>query len=153
LELDFIFTQYFDVILSSSPIPRTKQYLQTRIPASTTLYRGPTRDSAPIAFCVTAPDRSLSMLWVDPSYRNRGLGSLVAENRLLGANGMLRRQWNHPQRGAEKEISASVKAERARFMWSHADVDEKNTGSRKVCEGVGGVRGWTVVWIRVGVQF
>lgn len=94
------------------------------------------------------------MLWVDPDYRNQGIGSLVAENRLLGATGMLRRWWDHPipQRGAAEEISASAKTERARSMWSHADVDEKNTGSRKVCEGLGGVRGWTVVWIRVDVE-
>jgi ribosomal protein S18 acetylase RimI-like enzyme len=154
LEVDAIFTQHFDVILSSSSIPRNKQYLQTRIPASTAVYRGSSRDNAPIAFSVTAPDRSLSMLWVDPGYRNRGLGSWVAEDRLVGPYGMLEREWDdaRDRHGAEKEISGSWKAEGTRFMWSHADVDVKNTGSRRICEGLGGTKGWTVVWIRVEVE-
>jgi len=154
LQLDTIFKQHFDVILSSSPIPRTKQYLQTRISASTALYERSTRDSPPIAFCVTAPDRSLSMLWVDPCYRQRGLAIWIAENRLLGTNGMTSRELEnaHPQGGAKEEISASLKAAGAQLMWSHADVDVKNTGSRKVCERLGGVRGWTVVWIRVEIE-
>jgi len=121
------------------------------MPGSTALYPGSTRDIAPIAFSVTAPDRSLSMLWVDPGYRKRGLGSWVAEARLAGPYGMLKREWDdaHDQHGAEKEIPAFGKA---KLLWSQADVDVKNTGSRRICEGLGGVSGWTVVWIRVETE-
>jgi hypothetical protein len=67
---------------------------------------------------------------------------------------MLEREWDdaRDRHGAEKEISGSWKAEGTRFMWSHADVDVKNTGSRRICEGLGGTKGWTVVWIRVEVE-
>ena len=120
------------------------------IPPSTALSRSAIRDSAPIAFGMTAPDRSISMLWVDPGYRNIGLGTWVAENCLLSAHAVLKREWNHRRGTKTKEyISSSGKVGGARFMWSYADVDIKNTGFRRICERLGGVRGWTVVWLRV----
>lgn len=79
VEIDSIYPQQFDLILSSSSIPRTRQYLQTRLPSSTALYLTPKRDD-PVAFCVTAPDRSLSTLWVDQEIVTADLARWSHEN-------------------------------------------------------------------------
>jgi ribosomal protein S18 acetylase RimI-like enzyme len=148
-----IFTQDFDLILSSSAIPRTKRYLETRILSSTALYRSNTRDSAPIAFCITAPDRSLSTLWVDPCYRGRGLGKYVARQRLLGSNGMLRQSLGtrNRQSGVGEFLIQSGNAGITSSNWSHADIAANNIGSKKICDWLGGISGWTVVWVKVSI--
>ena len=136
-EVDTIYPQHFDVILSSSSIPRTKHYLSTRIPASTALYRSNTRDIDPIAFCLTAPDRSLSTLWVNPNYRGFGLGKFVARQRLLGPNGMLSRGVVIPRGGGNEEVSEWGEAAITWLKWSHADIAENNAGSRADLRMVG----------------
>ena len=150
-EFDTIYTQHFEVIQASSSIPRTDHYLNTRIPASTALYRSSIRDIDPIAFCVTAPDRSLSTLWVNPNYRGFGLGKAVARARLLGPNGMLSRPVAISRGGENDEVAETGERDIAWLKWSHADVEENNTASRRICEWLGGKIHWIVVWIRVGV--
>jgi hypothetical protein len=135
VEIDRIYPQHFDLILSSSSIPRTRQYLQTRIPSSTALYLNSKRDR-PLAFCVTAPDQSLSTLWVDPAFRSRGLGKKVARERLLGPNGMIQ------CRNFDFDHTLGM-------GWSHADIAADNSGSRRICEWLGGKEAWKVVWIRI----
>jgi hypothetical protein len=135
VEISSIYPQHFDLIISSSSIPRTRQYLQTRIPSSTALYLNSKRDT-PLAFCVTAPDQSLSTLWVDPVFRNRGFGKKVARERLLGPNGMIQcRNFDF-----DHEL---------RTGWSHADIAADNSGSRRICEWLGGKGAWNVVWLRI----
>lgn len=153
IQISTIFKKHFDVIIASSSIPRTESYLETRIPASTALYRSNTMNGDPIAFCVTAPDRSLSTLWVDPCHRGRGLGKFVARQRLLGPNGMLRQIFNtrNHRSGVERFPTQPGKAGITSLNWSHADIAINNNGSRKICEWLGGIRGWNVVWARVRV--
>jgi hypothetical protein len=101
---------------------------------------------------VTAPDRSLSTLWVDPSYRSRSLGKLVARQRLISSNGMLEQASRGIQGcGYEKDLSEPGKAENATLKWSHADIAQNNTGSRRICEWLGGKSRWMVFWARVRI--
>jgi len=149
-ELDAIHTQHFDVIASTSQILRTKRYLQTRLSASTALYVGKSQDSPPVAVCITAPDRSLSTLWVNPDYRGRGFGKFIARERLIGPNGMFcakRSQWTR----TESQAELRGKVEESEVCWSHADLLESNAESRKVC-GWLGKEGWDTVWMRVEVR-
>ena len=153
-EIDAIYTQHFDVIMSTSSIPRTKAYLQTRIAASTALYSDKSRDSTPpVAFCITAPDSSISTLWVDPAYRCRGLGKFIARERLLGPNGMFSSICSTSEMGKKENVAAAKVEEvsEKNCRWSHADVLESNIESRKICEWFG-VQGWDTVWMRVEVR-
>jgi hypothetical protein len=140
-EFDTILSQHSEMMLSTSSLPRTSQYLETRISASTALYRNSNRDKPPMAFCITAPDRSMAALWVDPAYRGLGLGKLVGRKRLLGKDGML--VIPSTARFGDQEDGMNG--------LSHADVAEDNTASRRVCEWLGGKIGWNTVWIRVEV--
>jgi hypothetical protein len=142
-EFDTILSQHSEMMLSTSSLPRTSQYLETRISASTALYRNSDRDKPPMAFCITAPDRSMAALWVDPSYRGQGLGKSVGRNRLFGKDGMLAIPSSPGVRlGGQEDGKNGL---------SHADVAEDNTASRRVCEWLGGKIGWNTVWIRVEV--
>jgi hypothetical protein len=139
LEIDTIRPQHFDLILSSSSIPRTRHYLQTRIPSSTALYRNSNPNTPPSAFCVNAADRCLSTLWVDPLFRNRGLGKMVTRERLLGPGGMI----PCPSHTMGSELEKG---------WSHADIASDNVGSRKICEWLGGKEMWKVIWINIEMR-
>jgi len=150
-ELDTIHTQHFDVIASTSTILRTKAYLQTRISASTALYPDKARDRPPVAVCISAPDRSLSTLWVDPDYRGRGLGKFIARERLFGPNGTLCAKCSQWAEGEEDTELGRDEEPSEVCCWSHADFVESNTESRKVC-GWLGVDGWDTVWMRVEVR-
>ena len=141
-EFDTILSQHSEMMLSTSSLPRTSQYLETRISASTALYRDSHRDKPPIAFCITSPDRSMAALWVDPTYRGLGLGKLVGRNRLFGKNGMLL----VPSSSSSTGLGSTTK-----HGLSHADVTENNTASRRVCEWLGGNIAWNTVWIRVEI--
>ena len=145
IRVDTLFPQHFDLVLASSPIPRTKEYLSTRISVSTALYSGNAKCREPIAFCITAPDRSLSTLWVDQSYRSVALGKYVAHRRLTGEMGLLNPTADRDDRS--KPAAAVAQG----GNWSHADIAEDNIGSKKICEWLGGEPGWSVVWIRVPV--
>jgi hypothetical protein len=136
IAIDTIQPQHFDLILSSSSIPHTRHYLQTRISSSTALYRNSGPNTTPIAFCVNAADRCLSTLWVDPAFRNRGLRKMVTRERLLGPGGMIPCPSHTMGSGLEKG-------------WSHADIAADNAGSRRLCEGLGGKETWKVIWIRI----
>lgn len=146
-ELDTIYPKHFDLVLASSPILRTKEYLLTRIPVSTALYRDKSRLSDPLAFCVTAPDKSISILWVDPSFRGLGIGKFVAYHRLVGEGGML-----------DSRIHVGTSTfkfygdKNSDILWSHADIAEDNISSKKMCESLGGVAHWSSVWIRVQIS-
>jgi hypothetical protein len=154
-EVDTIYPQHIPTLLSSSPFARSGKYLETRITSSSALYSSPSRDKPPIAFCINAPDGSLSMLWVDRGYRACGLGTYVARYRLAGANGMLRhispsKDRPAPPSGARDVPWAawrnSIKC--GEIEWSHADIAEDNIASRKICKALGAVQGWKTVWIR-----
>jgi hypothetical protein len=137
--IDTIRPQHFDLILTSSSIPRTRHYLQTRISSSTALYRNSNINTPPIAFCVNAADRSLSTLWVDPAFRNRGLGKMVTRERLLGPGGMI----PCPSHTTGSELEKG---------WSHADIAADNAGSRRLCEGLRGKETWKVIWIWIRIE-
>lgn len=142
-EFDTILSQHSEMMLSTSSLPRTSQYLETRISGSTALYRQADRNKPPMAFCITAPDRSMAALWVDPAYRGQGLGKLVGRKRLFGKDGMLVIPSSTAARFGDLEDGING--------LSHADVAEDNTASRRVCEWLGGKIGWNTVWIRVEV--
>lgn len=145
-QIDTIYLHHFDLVLASSPIPRTKEYLRSRIPVSTALYHDESRSRDPVAFCVTAPDKSLSILWVDPSCRSQGVGRYVAYHRLSGNMGVVNALSSETVEGLETEIGKGEMD-----GWSHADIAEDNAASRRICDWLGGIKGWTVVWIRVHI--
>jgi hypothetical protein len=53
--------------------------------------------------------------------------------------------------GGNDEVAESGERDIAWLKWSHADIGENNTASRRICEWLGGKIRWIVVWIRVGV--
>ncbi|KAJ5885038.1 hypothetical protein N7495_009548, partial [Penicillium taxi] len=134
-----------DLVQSRTHIPRSRAQLST-MPGVAIYYDPPqvrvdeTTEEWPIAWAFLGVEGSLATLHVEPEHRGKGLAlSLSRETMRRGmADGGV---FCAEKAGIEDEgLKSAVQG------WTHADVAQYNTASKKVMEKVGGSVVSTVVW-------
>ncbi|KAK2809457.1 hypothetical protein FQN50_003725 [Emmonsiellopsis sp. PD_5] len=144
-----------DLVISRTHLPRTKQALSKL--ESVALYYGggddnsnamadhthsTNTDEMPIGWVFLNPDGSLCSLHVEEEHRGRGLAASLAREVMkigMGEGGTFASGISGG--GGEGEDGG----------WAFGDVDTNNAASHKVMGKMGGMPGWTVRWIAVGV--
>ncbi|KAK2740502.1 hypothetical protein FQN55_008845 [Onygenales sp. PD_40] len=144
-----------DLVISRTHIPRTKHALSKL--ESVALYYGGGDDSSnvmadhthstnademPIGWVFLNPDGSLCSLHVEEEHRGRGLAAFLAREVMKIGMG---------EGGTFASGISGGEGEGKDEGWAFADVEVNNTASHKVMGKMGGVPGWTVRWVAVGV--
>ena len=133
---------HLQTVMDRTVIPRTMQTLASL--GSVGLFRvadqeGEVRierpEEMPIAWGFLGTDSSVSSLHTEDEYRGQGVAVLVAEELLTRIGDAFE--------GLEYEGMTDV--------WAHADVNEKNIGSLRVMQKLGGQVWWSVAWIEVDI--
>ena len=100
------------------------------------------------AFAFLGADGSLRTLHVEPEWRARGLGVLLAKNLLLGRNSDFTRDQ---QCGRDGKESGSI-GRLEKLDLAHGDVAATNTASVRLFQKLGAVRAWEAFWVRLDLQ-
>ncbi|KXH66671.1 acetyltransferase [Colletotrichum salicis] len=107
-----------EIVVSKTDIPRQ---VKTLLSWPSLILR--LEDGTPIAWSFLGTDASLSSLHCEPPYRQRGYAKALASKLM-------------------KRSSSEYGAD----GWASADVAPYNTGSKKMCQSLGGRHTWNVSW-------
>jgi ribosomal protein S18 acetylase RimI-like enzyme len=119
----------FEQMIRTSDIPRSRDYMLSRLSQMTVARLTPTNpnsSTAAIAWITTHPDFSMGTLHVDPNHRRRGLAKLVS--------------------------LARVQSSRSAGVPGWVCVGTGNTASEAVWKGLGWKREWDAEWIELNEE-
>ena len=141
-ELRSLSKDHLQVVMDRTIIPRTMETLASLENIGLFKHRlggdEEAGDEMPIAWGFLGKDASVTSLHTEDNWRGQGVALILAEELI--------------RKSANAFCNAEADDKPREVIYGHADVSEKNMGSRRVMEKLHGQIMWKVAWIEVDLD-